>query len=376
MNFYDELEKSFKGTNLGIPIEGIPALDKHINGIQKAMMYGVAASPKVGKSTFVDFVFLLEPFLYAQKHNIPIKWIYFSFEMDRISKEFDFIVFFLKKEGYEHIMLPSDSTVDGSNTINITSSYLRGWLKDDSGNVIKISEGVKTKVLEIHEKYIVPLFGRYSSNGILIEEGAVNFINHKENPTGLRKKLFEHAEKYGKFEKEPYIDSNGDKREKIVSYKENNEAQYNIVITDTIRKIPSERGYNIKQTIDKYLEYTTEFRNMCSFTFIHIVHLNRSMADVNRLKFLKDTIYPSAEDVKDSGNLSEECNHLFTLFNPNDDKYNLTNHFGKKIKDEYNNILYPNMRTLHLVESRHVEAPKHFRLLMNPKAKTFSSLVI
>ena len=40
---------------------------------------------------------------------------------------------------------------------------------------------------------------------------------------------------------------------------------------------------------------------MCSFTFVHIVHLNRSMSDTQRMKFLGDMLYPTPEDIKDTG---------------------------------------------------------------------------
>jgi hypothetical protein len=49
------------------------------------------------------------------------------------------------------------------------------------------------------------------------------------------------------------------------------------------------------------------------------------------------------------------------MFNPNDDKYNLKKHFGQCLKDVKNNLLHPNIRTIHLVESRHCAYPQHFR---------------
>ena len=131
----------------------------------------------------------------------------------------------------------------------------------------------------------------------------------------------------------------------------------------------------MKENIDKYLEYTTELRNRCKMSFVHIVHLNRSMADVTRLKYLGDNIFPTPEDIKDTGNLSEECNHLFTLFNPNDEKYNLDKHFGLDIRDIHRNTIYQGLRTAHLVESREVEYPQHFRFEMQGNIKNFLPFV-
>ena len=110
---------------------------------------------------------------------------------------------------------------------------------------------------------------------------------------------------------------------------------------------------------------------MLGYTFVNIVHLNRDMADIERLKFMGDLIYPQPELIKDSGNLSEESTHVFTMFNPNDERYNLTSHFGMKIKDTNRNELFPNLRTVHLVESRFVPYPQHFRVNMNGALKDF-----
>ena len=75
-------------------------------------------------------------------------------------------------------------------------------------------------------------------------------------------------------------------------------------------------------------------------------------------------------------NLAEDCDYLFTLFNPNDERYNLSKHFGKKIKADNGDILYPNLRTVHLVESRHCMFPQHFRVNMEGNIKNFTKLEI
>ena len=75
-----------------------------------------------------------------------------------------------------------------------------------------------------------------------------------------------------------------------------------------------------------------------------------------------------------SGNASEESTHVITLFNPNDERYNLEKHFGLTLKDSNGVPYYPNLRSVHLVESRLVECPRHFHLLMEGNIKTFKSL--
>ena len=85
MNFIEEYKKGQKGGNKGLPMgPGLENVSKPINGVQRGRIYGVAAAPKAGKSTFVDYAFVVQPFLYAQEHNLDIEWIYFSFELSII----------------------------------------------------------------------------------------------------------------------------------------------------------------------------------------------------------------------------------------------------------------------------------------------------
>lgn len=73
-------------------------------------------------------------------------------------------------------------------------------------------------------------------------------------------------------------------------------------------------------------------------------------------------------------NLAEDADYVLTMMNPNDDRYNLKQHFGVKIKDDSNNELFPNLRTIHLVESRHCKYPQHFKTNMQGGYKSFEQL--
>lgn len=47
-NFVEEFYKGKRGSNKGIPLgPGLVNITKAINGIQRGMMYGIAAAPKV-----------------------------------------------------------------------------------------------------------------------------------------------------------------------------------------------------------------------------------------------------------------------------------------------------------------------------------------
>ena len=130
----------------------------------------------------------------------------------------------------------------------------------------------------------------------------------------------------------------------------------------------------MKQTVDKYIEYSVELRNWCNYTFAHIIHLNRGLTEIGRMKEFGDMLFPGSDDIKDTGNLAEDADFIFTIFNPNDQRYNLKKHFGTVIKDSRDNPIFPDLRTIHLVESRHCEFPQHFRTNMFGGIKNFELL--
>jgi len=374
-NFIVEFKKGQVGKNKGLPMgKGLEAISKAIDGIQRGMMYVIASSPKVGKSTFVNYAFIISPYLYSLENpSVKIRWIYYSWEMDRVTMEFDYVCHFLYSDyGISRIDLPPGVTHERKPYIDISSSFIRGQKKDDNNNIILVPEFLYEKIKIIYNERIVPLFGEYSESGVLIKRGLIDFIDRADNPTGIYKNILNFADARGTFVKEEYFSERTNKTEsRVVGYKPNNPDEYVIVILDTIRKVRRERNFSLKETVDKTIEYATELRNFLKYTFVPIVHLNREMADIERLKFMGDLIFPQPETIKETGNLSEEATHIFTMFNPNDERYNLTKHFGLVIKDSKRNELYPNLRTIHLVESRYVPYPQHFRVNMNGALKDF-----
>ncbi len=374
-NFIVEFKKGQVGKNKGLPMgKGLEAISKAIDGIQRGMMYVIASSPKVGKSTFVNYAFIISPYLYSLENpSVKIRWIYYSWEMDRVTMEFDYVCHFLYSDyGISRIDLPPGVTHERKPYIDISSSFIRGQKKDDNNNIILVPEFLYEKIKIIYNERIIPLFGEYSESGVLIKRGLIDFIDRADNPTGIYKNILNFADARGTFVKEEYFSERTNKTEsRVVGYKPNNPDEYVIVILDTIRKVRRERNFSLKETVDKTIEYATELRNFLKYTFVPIVHLNREMADIERLKFMGDLIFPQPETIKETGNLSEEATHIFTMFNPNDERYNLTKHFGLVIKDSKRNELYPNLRTIHLVESRYVPYPQHFRVNMNGALKDF-----
>jgi len=384
MNFEYKFKQGLKGLNFGLPM-GMSTMDRKTGGIQREAIYGVAAGPKVGKTTWVDYSFVLVPAEYymaellkGNPQELEVEWIYFSYEISRVKKEFKYVTFFMARDY-------GITTFDWKNEVyELTPNYLEGRMRDNDDQRIIPSEEHQRIILEIYKQKIIPLFGEYNEKGVRIKKGLINFIEYRENPTGLRNYIGDYSSKNGTWNKTKYwvtIGKDGDgqpikeQREKRESWIPHNPKKFTIIILDHLRKLKEERGYSKKQTVDKMIEYQVEFRNWCGFTFVDIIHLNRGMSDVQRLKYNKEFLYPTGDDIKETGNLSEEADYIYTMMNPNDDKYGLDKHFGLTIKSSANDELYPNYISIHLVESRDSECPMHFRTIMKGNINHFESLV-
>jgi hypothetical protein len=313
---------------------------------------------------------------------IDVEFIYNSYEIDRVSKEFDFVAHFLHKDfGIYLVNLPPGKLYKEKNVVSLSSAFLRGELEFDTATpdapkeIIRVPPDIIEKIKTVYRTRIVPLFGEYNDRGEKVSKGLIKFLEIKDNPTGVRNYLLAYAKENGEFIYKS-TEKDGVTYTRMIGYKPKNPAKYVIIITDHLRKLLPERGFKMKETVDKFSEYAVEFRNTCNFTFVHIIHLNRALSDMGRRQYDEDRLFPQSDDIKETGNLSEDSNYIFTMFNPNDDKFNLTKHFGKQIRRPDKSLLYPFMRTIHLVESRHCICPQHFRVNMYGDVKKFESLII
>lgn len=340
MTLIEEVKRGIAGRNLGLNI-GLPKLNAVLGGLQKKTSFAVGAEKKVGKTAYSDVLFVLNPFLLNPKANIH--WKYFSFEIDRISKEAKYAAFFLMHDY----------------GIEIDDNYILGKQQKSDGTRIIVTPEHEQKIIEVYEKRIIPLFGEYTSGGKKIKEGKIDFIEDRINPTGIRNYIVNYAKENGEFLYEDYIteeEGKKVKKQRLIGYNETNEDLNTIVILDHIRAMSRERGFNMKENIDKMSEYHVWLRNMFKFSFIFISHINRGITDIDRLKFMGDKLFPSAESFKDSGNLPEDVSHVLTIFNPLDDKYNLSTHFGRDLSPYK---MTNDFRSVHLTDSRFAPCPLH-----------------
>lgn len=345
-DFWLKFEQGRRGENTGLKV-GLEEVGKAIDNIQKETNYVIMGQPKTFKTKFTDTFFILQPYLLNESSLLD--YTYYSFEVSRIKKTAEWIAFFFWTD-YKIKYSASQIMSRGDKKI-----------KDEH---IKYVE-------EILQKRIIPLLGEYDKSGKRIKRGIVDFIEDKDNPTGILNYLINKAKTHGDIIEDEYetIENNLKVTKKRISGFVDREPKYRLVICDHIRLLKRERGFSMKDNIDKYSEYTIFLRNVFKYSFVDVVHSNRNVSSDDRVnantgRFLR----PQIDDVKDSGNLAENANYLIALFNP----YNYPNinvHFDYNLshwKGKY--------RSLHILAARDTEAPKDLFLVCDGGNSIFREL--
>lgn len=330
--FLEAVERGRAGLNKGLK-SGLDSIDKFTGNIQKKQIRLIGAQQKTGKTSYVDYSHIIAPYLLNP--DADIEWIYFSYEIDEISKKAKWAALFMQlKHG-----------------IYIDSSRILSF-----GDENRLSDEEHAVMLKVYEEDILPLFSK------------IKFIERKSNPTGIYKEILKHASENGTFTMEDYVDVDGKKRQYMKSYRSNNPEKYNIIIIDHIGLVKLERGYNKKQNLDKLSEYFVILRNLLGYTFILVSQFNRDLSKTERLKFTGTDLQPSIEDFKDSSNMAEDADMVIALFNAH-----LYPHLDthKDYVLEYAENCY---RSWHLLASRHTLAPASKALVMAGKTGFFKEL--
>lgn len=350
-----ELGKLGRGRGLSMG-PGLAHVSHDLGGVQRGRIYVIASEPKVGKSTLCDVGFVIEPWLDALAKGIPLKIIYFSLELDLLGKTFDWIAHFMWRE----------SGMLEMSGVPLSGNLLRGRVADAHGAPVRLTPEVEALMFKVYRERVIPLLGEYDERGQRICEGAIDFVTRSGTPEELFQYLGRWAGKLGAFTR--------DARGQACGYQPHQEQQHVIVVVDHMRKLRVGAGQRRKDAMDRFMELSVAMRNLCGWTFVEIVHTNRSVSELGRIKQFQDELYPHSDDIKDSGNLAEEADYVLTMFNPNDGKYGLRRHFGVELRGMNGQPLEPNLRTIHLVENRHGPFPQHFKVRMHGGVKAFERM--
>ena len=293
----DDVEKGIEGRNIGIPIP-LPRLQGIINGVQKEQLILLGAKSGVGKSSFVDWCYVLYPYIYLQSQkktkgtNTKLKVIYFSLE--RATR------FKIQKWVCAYLFMKYGLIIDLA-TLNSFPSKL-----------FEITPDIKKKIMSA-EKFVNTMLG---SGDIEILEGQIN-------PTGIYKHVNKYAEKVGILTRETKLSKEGVEY-RTVSYEENDPDLYTIIVIDHLGRLNRESGMSERETIGKMSEYCSMFRDRYKFTPIMVSQFNRGSDGGDRAR--NGRLEPEPSDFAGSSNIYNDSDLVLSAYNPV--KLKVTNALG------------------------------------------------
>lgn len=333
--FKAEVDRGVLGLNEGLPI-GMNRLLTAIPNLQQKSYYLIGANTGEGKTTYMDDCFLYNPLehvmdliLNGNPDNIDVEVLYYSFEVDSISK--------VAKAINRKIF------IDTGRILDVNTIFSRG----------------KNRISK--EDYALVM--SYSKYWEFFEE-KVTFIDARCNPTQIYKDMLAMANRNGKVIKK--VIGNGDSAREVFShYERKNPNKYLLIYIDHLALSSEERNFSKKQTMEKLSEYLMIGRNNYYITAIVIQQLNLDIYSPERAKLGR--LAPVISDFGDSRIVTRDAEFVMALFNPL--KFNIQKYAGYNI-----DILRDSFRSLEVLKNRNGIADCRIGLLFNGGGGKFQEL--
>lgn len=293
-----------EGNNKGIPIP-FPRLRQYLPSIQQGTYYLTGAGTKIGKTSLVDDLFFFGSLDYrlSNPDNFELDIDYFSFEINSKAK---FVKCISRQLWHDFGLIVDVNTI--------------------------LSRGENYCSDEIYE-----LVSGYASFFEKIED-YFTIIEDNENPTGVWKYILNKAKKRGTvLYKNVNKDPKGEPIMKFDRYEPNDPNLYWLVIIDHIALLGDERGFTLKQNIDKLSQYMVILRNNFNIIPVIIQQLNFDTDNDDRYK--SNRLTPTLRDFGDSKYTTRDANVIMSLFSPY--RHGITQFEGydvTKLGNKYRNL--------------------------------------
>lgn len=251
-------------------------------GVEQATYYLVSGGAKSSKTKITNFLFLYNSILYAYYHP----------ELVRVK-----IFHVLLEETAENVMM----------------KFICYLLQDLSGHKIRMD--IKT-LKSVDDKRIVPkeiidLINTPQYQDILafFEEHVV-FIPDR-NPTGIYNTVKKYAMTHGVEHRKKVEGFDGDVFD---YYKPNDPDEYVLCIIDHISLISTERGMDLRESINKLSEYMKIIRNHYGYIPVVVQQQNSETLSLEAYKAVK--IRPTQKGCADSQNPPKDCDIFLGITSP------------------------------------------------------------
>lgn len=336
MQFKDRIKQGLEGKFTGLS-NGLDRINKYIFNVQRGCYTLIGGLSGSAKTKLVDFI-LLNAVQDAEVKGTPINIFYYSYEIDENTKKAEWLAMLIYNK-YNKIVAPE--TIKGLGDFRLTSEE-QIMVDAEMDNLERLFSKITWRWESIH-------------------------------PTGMYMEWISHMKTRGEFVYRDYVDTDGSTKQKIDKFALNNPEEYNIVICDHIALSKREKGYTLKENLDKLSEHAVRCRNLYNMSFFLLQQFNQGLNSVDRQKFKGVDVSPQQSDFKDTTNPYTDADVVLGLLNAHKMDmevcldYNINVHNAPyNLKDRF--------RMLKVVKNRLSRDGVAVGLLFIPEALTFKEL--
>ena len=337
-NLRERRERVLKGDINCIPFT-FNRFSRDLPGIEKDKYYLISGATKSGKSQIANFMFVYTPILYAYNNpnKVRVKIFYY----------------------------PLEETSD-----NVTLRFMSYLLFTLSGKRIAPIDLKSTNNNKILPEDIIELLESKEYQDILkFYEENVLFLNDR-NPTGIYKTMLKYAESTGTIHRKMIDITNKEtgvveQKEVFDYYEPNDPKEYVLCLVDHASLIETERGFTLRESINKLSEYMMILRN--KYHYIPII-IQQQSTETNSLEAFKNNkVRPTMAGLSDSKYTAKDCSVMLGITNPY--SFELPEYLGYDITK-----LRGNVRFLEIVLNREGESNGIVGLYFDGATNYFSEL--
>lgn len=280
MTFEERVKAGLDGKFKGLS-NGLNRINSVIFGVQRSCYTLLGGASGSCKTSLIDYI-LLEAIQDAKRQGITMNITYYCLEISEHSKKATWLSMMIyQKYGIE----VKREAINGFGDFRLTEAEQK--LCDD----------------------VLPELNELWNN--------INWVFSSVNPTGVYKQAWDFMSKRGTFEYSNYIDEKGETKQRIDRFIPNDPEEYNLLVGDHLALFSYERGFTLKENLDKLSEYSVILRNLFGYSIFWLQQFNSSLSSVDRMKFKGVDLSPQQSDYKDSTSPYADCDIALGLMNAN-----------------------------------------------------------
>lgn len=285
-NLYIRREKVLRGEVNCIP-SPLKRFSSQFPGIEQGLFYLISGASKSSKTQIMNFLFLYTAILYGYNNpdKITPRIFYYPLEEKKEQIITRFICYLL----YTTFDIRCDPK--SLNSINADKPI-------DLDTLEAINDPKIMDILKYFEEHVE--------------------FKESKNPTGIWKDITKYAELNGTIHKKEYttkdIDGTVKKGYAFDYYTPNNPNEYVMWIVDHVSLIETERGFNLRESINKLCEYLILARN--KYNYIPVICQQQNIETIGLEAYKANKVKPTLAGLADSKDTGKAIDVMLGITNP------------------------------------------------------------